>query len=76
MGGNIAARLLASPGWGRTMLQAASASPDAAGRIIESYAAQNPSVAALARQYGARLQRGLSASVPGLAASVPNQQSR
>lgn len=73
--GNIAARLLANPGWGRAMLRAAQ-TPGAAPQIIENYAQQNPNVAALARQFGARLQQSLSSGASGVAASVPTQQPR
>jgi hypothetical protein len=74
-GGHVGARLLANPGWGRAML-AASQSPANAGQIIENYARQNPSVASLAQQAGARLQQNLSNGFAGVSASIPNQQSK
>lgn len=73
--GNGAARLLASPGIGRAIVTA-QMNPTIAPQIMEAYAANNPSVAALARTFGARLQQGLSRGVAGVSASVPSQQSR
>lgn len=74
LGGNGAARLLASPGFARRVLAQGSAAQAQA--AIEAYAANNPSVAALARSFGRQLRQGLSQGGPGVAASIPSQQSR
>lgn len=73
--GNVTARVLANPGFGRAMLAAAQ-TPASAGRIMEDYAAKNPAIASSVRQLGQRLQQNLSTGVAGVGASVPNQQSR
>jgi len=76
--GNGAARLLASPGFARTMLKARAARPGAVDQMFQSFAYSHPSLAPYVNAYRARLAptaiAGAVGTLSGKAGPVPASQ--